>query len=183
MSNKLLSSLKSFGTDVFIAESVEIKRPHLVEIGSHVAIDSHFYCTTQLKMGSWIHVAPFVTIIGGADGCLIMGNFTTIAAGCRIVCASDSHLGEGLVSPVIPEKYRDRVITSPVTMEDYSSLASNVVVLPGVVIGEGAVVGANSFVNKNVPPWEIWAGSPAKFLRKRPSETMKRYGEELLNES
>lgn len=41
------------------------------------------------------------------------------------------------------------------------------ILLPHVTIGYGAVVGAGSVVTKNIPPMEIWAGNPAKFLRKR----------------
>ena len=41
------------------------------------------------------------------------------------------------------------------------------VIMP-VTIGEGAVIGANSFVNKNVEPWTIVAGSPAKIIGTRP---------------
>ena len=168
------------GNDVFIDEFSKIKRPHLASIGSHVAIDWGFYCTTQLYIGSYIHIAPYVTVIGGADAKLEMGDFTTIAAGCRLVCGGDEHLGHGLVSPVIPDEYRDNVFIGTITMKDYSSLGTNVVVMPGVTIGEGAVVGANSFVNKYIPEWTIYAGSPAKFMRYRPGAKMKEYGKILL---
>jgi len=46
------------------------------------------------------------------------------------------------------------------------SLGSHSVVMPGITIGENSIVGANSFVNKNIPADEIWVGSPAKFLKK-----------------
>lgn len=177
-----LSLLKYCGKDVRIADDVEIRRPHLVSMYDHIAIDKGFYCTTQLVIGSGIHIAPYVTVIGGAEALFIMGNFTTIAAGSRIVCASDEYLGEGLISPVIPAKYRDNVTTLPVVMQDYSALGTNVVVMPGVVIMKGAVVGANSFVTHDIPAWEIWAGSPARKLRDRPRGNMEDYGEKLLKE-
>lgn len=44
-------------------------------------------------------------------------------------------------------------------------LGSNSVVMPGVTLGEGAIVGANSFVSKDIPPREVWVGSPARFLK------------------
>jgi len=40
------------------------------------------------------------------------------------------------------------------------------VVMPGIEIGENAVVGANSFVNRNIPPGEVWVGSPVRFYKK-----------------
>lgn len=173
--------LGSCGTDVYISPKATIKRPRLAHIGSHVAIDECII-TTRLSLFNYIHIAPYVSVVGGEQGMFIMRNFTTVSAGCRIVCASDEFLGNGLVSTPIPTAFRDNVLCSPVVMEDYSSIASNVVVSPGVTIGEGAVVGANSFVDKNIPPWEVWVGSPARFLKRRESHKMKRYGKHLLEE-
>ena len=47
--------------------------------------------------------------------------------------------------------------------------------MPGVTIGEGALVGANAFVNKDLEPWGIYVGAPCKKVgeRKKPSEEMK----------
>jgi len=45
-------------------------------------------------------------------------------------------------------------------------IGSNSIILPGVTIGEGAVIGANSVVTKDVPPEVIVAGNPARFIRK-----------------
>lgn len=46
-------------------------------------------------------------------------------------------------------------------------IASGVTILPAVTIGEGAVIGSASLVSKNIPPLEVWAGNPARFIRKR----------------
>jgi acetyltransferase-like isoleucine patch superfamily enzyme len=175
-----LSKLRACGEDVYISENVEIKRPHLVWVASHVAVDSYFYCTTNLSIGSYVHISPMVSIIGGVGARIDLGDFCTIASGCRIIGASDKFLGDGLVSTMIPDEYRDTVDCRPISMNRFSSLASNVVVMPGVSFGEGAVVGANSYVNHDIPEWEIWAGSPARFIRKRPSETMIRYSKEIV---
>jgi acetyltransferase-like isoleucine patch superfamily enzyme len=51
-------------------------------------------------------------------------------------------------------------------IEDGASLGSSVTVLAGVRIGAGAIVGAGSVVTKSVGPGEIWAGNPARFMRK-----------------
>lgn len=45
-----------------------------------------------------------------------------------------------------------------------SYVGVNTVILPGVWIGDGAIVGASSLVNKNIPPREVWAGVPAKYI-------------------
>lgn len=169
------------GEDVFIDDFSKIKRPHLVEIGSHVAIDWGFYCTTGMSLGSYIHIAPYVTVIGGADGMFIMGDFTTIAAGCRIICRGDAHRGAGLVSPVIPDRFRDDVVGEMIVMKDFSGLGTNCIMMPDTWLAEGVVVGANSLVLKPITePWTIWVGSPAKKIGVRPHEKMIQYGSELL---
>jgi galactoside O-acetyltransferase len=178
-----LSLLGYYGEDVYISPNVEIKRPKLVTIGNHIAIDSYFYVTTVLFLRDYIHIAPMVSIIGGASAFISIDDFCTIAAGCRLIGATDEYLGAGLISPLIPPRYRDTVVTKTIYLKRFSALASNVVVMPGVTLGEGAVVGANSYVNHDIPEWEIWAGSPARFIRKRPMGNMIKFGEELLNET
>ena len=56
----------------------------------------------------------------------------------------------------------------PVVIEDRAWIGTRAMVLPGVRIGEGAIVGAGSIVTKDVLPYTIVAGNPAKELRKRP---------------
>ena len=63
------------GTDVIINDDVTFKRPELVSIGNHVAIDKGFYCTTGLEVGNYVHISPYVTCIGGADGKFICKGF------------------------------------------------------------------------------------------------------------
>lgn len=53
----------------------------------------------------------------------------------------------------------------PVIIEDDAWIGANVTVLKGVTIGEGAIIGANSLVTKDVEPNSIWAGNPAQFVR------------------
>ena len=54
----------------------------------------------------------------------------------------------------------------PTVIEDGASIGSSVTILCGVTIGAGAIVGAGSVVTKPVPSGEIWAGNPARFIRK-----------------
>lgn len=164
--------LKSCGEDVFISANVEIRRPNLVSVGSHTAIDSGFYCTTSAEIGDYVHVAPYITVIGGAQGFFKMDHFATLAAGSRVICGSDEHMGYGLVGPTIPEPYKDKIIFAPVTFERFANVGTNVVIMPGVTIAEGSVVGANSVVTKSTEPWTVYVGSPARPVKVRPKERL-----------
>lgn len=54
-----------------------------------------------------------------------------------------------------------------VRIEDEVFIGCNTVISKSVVIGKGAIIGAASVVTRDIPPYEIWAGNPAKFIRKR----------------
>lgn len=58
--------------------------------------------------------------------------------------------------------------SGPVSIGDHVWLAANAIILPGVKIGEGAVVGVGAIVTKDVPPWTIVAGNPARPIGERP---------------
>ena len=167
------------GEDVRINDLAVIARPELVEMGDHISIDQWTYISTQLKMGSYIHIAPSVSIIGGALARLEMGDFTNIGSGSRIVCATDDFT-QGLISPVVPIEHRT-VINKPVVFERYATLGVNCTVLPGVTLGEGCIVGANSLVTKDTEPWTIYAGSPAKPIKKRERERIIESAKKLMN--
>lgn len=59
----------------------------------------------------------------------------------------------------------EEVKKAPIVIEDDVFIGANSIVLKGVIIGKGAIVGAGSIVTKSIPSMEIWAGSPAKFIR------------------
>ncbi len=170
---------KSMGEDVFISKLVDITRPNLVELGNHVAIDSFFYSTTQMQIGDYVHISPHVGVIGGADAKLIVGNFCFISIGTKLICASEEFFGEGLIGPIIPKQYKDKIINKPIIIEDHAGIGANCTVLPGVTIAEGSVIGANSLVTKSTEPWTIYIGSPAKAYKKRDKEKMLQYAKEL----
>ena len=161
-------NLKRIGEDVRISDLAHIPRPELMEVGNHIAIDMWTYISTQLVLGDYIHIAPSVSIIGGAIASLTMEDFTNIGSGSRIVCASDDFL-QGLISPVVPIEHRT-VINKPVVFKRFSTLGVNCTVLPGVTLGEGCIVGANSLVTKDTEPWMVYAGSPAKPIKVRDKE-------------
>ncbi len=171
------AKLKQCGSEVFISANVEIRRPQLVSIGKCVAIDSGFYCTTQADIGDYVHIGPYVSVIGGASGLLRLGHFVTIGAGSRLICASDEFNGEGLsgFQAKIPERFRDPQRIAPIVVHDFVNIGSNVVVLPGIVLGEGSVIGSGAVVTKSTQPWSISFGCPARKVKERPSTLIREY--------
>ena len=59
------------------------------------------------------------------------------------------------------------LITAPITIGKHAWVAARAFIGPGVTIGEGAVVGACAVVTKDVEPWTVVAGNPARFIKKR----------------
>jgi putative colanic acid biosynthesis acetyltransferase WcaF len=60
-----------------------------------------------------------------------------------------------------------RLVSAPVTICDQAWVCAGAFIGPGVVIGEGAVTGAMSVVTKDVEPWTVVVGNPAKVIKKR----------------
>lgn len=59
-------------------------------------------------------------------------------------------------------------VTAPVHVEHHSWISARSVIIPGTVIGVGAVVAAGSVVTREVPPWSLVGGNPAKVIGSRP---------------
>ena len=175
----MVQQFKSIGSDICIDNNVCIKHPELISMGSHIAIDWGFYCVTQMELGNYVHIAPYCTVIGGKEGFFKMDNFTAMAAGCRIICATDSYEGDSIIIPWVPIKYR-KIKNAPVILENYVTLGTNVIVFPGVTVAEGTVIGAGSIVTHSTEPWSIYFGSPAKIIRRR-SKKIIDYANELEN--
>lgn len=174
-----LTRLMAWGEDVYVAENVVIKHPEKVTLGSHVAIDDYFYLTTQFSMGDYCHISAHVSVVGGIRAKLRMGNFSHLSAGARVIVYGDENLGAGLVSPIIPEAYRDKMVGGEVTIGDFASVLTNAIVSPGVCLGEGSVLAAGGFAKVNIPPWEVWGGLPARFLKRREQGEMINFAREL----
>lgn len=73
----------------------------------------------------------------------------------------------------VARKNWDAVRTAPIRIGNYAWLGFDAVVLKGVTIGEGAIIGARSVVTKDVPPWTVAAGNPARIIKQLPPELRK----------
>jgi galactoside O-acetyltransferase len=157
------------GTNVRIYDLTRITSPELISIGDDVVIDDFVFLQGAggLRIGSHVHVASFASITGGGEG--IVGDFCTVSSGARIFTGTDVVDGSGLCNSTIAEHLR-AVRRGRTTLGPHSFVGANAVVLPDVVIGEGAVAGAGAVVTADLAPWTINAGVPARALRERPRE-------------
>jgi galactoside O-acetyltransferase len=162
-------ALAACGDDVIVHDWVKILGGEHVRVGSHVLIDDFVFLDGRggLDIGSWTHVSMFVSIHG--RGRVRLGDFVNLAAGARLIAGVDSFAGDALVGAPVPDAYRN-VHRGTIEVEEHAFVGANAVVLPDVTIGEGAVVGAGSVVNKDVAPWTVVAGAPARVIRTRPKQ-------------
>lgn len=63
--------------------------------------------------------------------------------------------------------WKEKLITAPITIEPYGWVAADAFICMGVTIGEGAIVGARAAVFKDVEPWSVVGGNPARIIKKR----------------
>lgn len=167
--------------DVFIHKDAEFKLG--AKIGDHVAIDKGVYVTVNAEIGSYVHISPYVTIIGGKTGTFICKGFNNIMAGARIVCGSDRFDGSGLFGAMIPNHLKGRQIIEPVVMEEFSNIGTNAIVLPGSTLRKGVLLSAGSLLIGDTEEWGVYKGNPAILVKKiDPTQILKRakelgYGE------
>lgn len=156
---------KSTGDDVFIDSDIVIKKDNTIE-GSHIAIDKGFYCTTDISIGNYVHIGPYVTIIGGEKGEFIAKGFNNIMAGARIVCGSDRFDDSGLFGAMIPAELKGKQIIEPVIMEEFSNIGTNAIMLPGSRLRKGVLLTAGSLLMGDTEEWGVYKGNPAILIKK-----------------
>jgi galactoside O-acetyltransferase len=166
---------KSLGENVLISDKSSIYGAGNIEIGSNVRIDD--FCILSageggIKINNYVHIACYAHLIGAGE--IIVEDHAQISGKVSIYSSSDDFSGDYLVGPTVPKELTN-VKSKTVHLKKYVVLGCNVVVLPGVVIGEGTAIGALSLVSKSLPEYGIYGGNPLKFLKER-SQIMKEYG-------
>ncbi len=114
------------------------------------------------------------SVIATAD-CVEIGNNVLIAWGCSIVDHNSHALDWKLRRDdtsrwLMGVKDWTHVKTAPVKICDHAWIGFNSIIFKGVTIGEGAIVAAGSVVTKDVPPFTIVAGNPARVIREMPQD-------------
>jgi galactoside O-acetyltransferase len=176
--DNLKRHLKYFGKGTYIGPLVKIVNPELIEIGDYSRIDD--FCVLVggkgIKIGRYIHIASFCSITGGGE--FIMHDYSTISAGCRVFTSNDDFHGKSMTNPTVPSEFK-KPIVGRVKIEKHVIVGANSVILPNVLIHEGAAVGACSMVNKDLAAWTINGGVPSRFIKSRPWQTICKMEQEL----
>lgn len=108
------------------------------------------------------------------DNKLVIGNYVSIASGVNFMLDINHQMETFTTFPLytrlIKPDPKDAVGKGPVIIEDEVWLGADCMVFSGVKIGKGAIIAAGAIVTKDVPPYAIAGGNPAKIIRFRFSE-------------
>jgi chloramphenicol O-acetyltransferase type B len=135
--------LLSYGSNVYFGKNLFLRKKCL-SVGDDIYIGSYCHISVKrVKIEDFTMLASYVSIIGG------------------------DHKFDVVGVPMIKNK-RDK--EKEVVIEKDVWIGHGSTIMHGVTIGEGSIVGARSVVTKDIPPYSIVAGSPAKVIRMRFSE-------------
>lgn len=142
----------------------------VVLIGDDSMVDCNICCDragATFKIGSRVFIGA--SLLVAAEN-ITIGDDVLMSWGCTIV----DHNSHSLSFPSRANDVADwkrgskdwsSVVVKPVIISNKAWIGFGVIILKGVTIGEGAVVGAGSVVTKDVAPWTVVAGNPARFIK------------------
>jgi acetyltransferase-like isoleucine patch superfamily enzyme len=132
-------------------------------IGDYCSIDSYAYLQLT-KPEPVVILEDYVSIGRGsviaAKKLIRIGRYTQIGPFCQINDQDHAFARDELIM-------NQRAIIAPVIIGEDCWFGSGVRVVKGVTIGDGVVLGAGSVVTSDIPPYQIWAGAPARFIKNR----------------
>ena len=136
----------------------------------------------KFKLGSDSTIEDFTAINNGV-GDVIIGDRTRIGLSNTVIgpahIGNDVRLAQNVVLSGLNHNYEavdspihvQGVSTSPIVIEDESWIGANAVIVPGVTVGKHSIVAAGSVVTKNVPPYSVVAGNPARVIKQYDSQS------------
>ena len=165
MGNNVKERLKFCGENVTIHPLAKIYNAEKAELDDFCRIFDYVYIDAGagLKIGKYATLTWQVLIEG--QGKTEIQDRAFLGPGTKIITSINEHNGYRMVEH-LPEG-QAKIISGDITIEKDAHLGANCVVFPGITIGEGAVVGANSLVNKNLEPWGIYVGTPCRRIGTR----------------
>jgi acetyltransferase-like isoleucine patch superfamily enzyme len=152
-----------FGNGVVIEPGVLVFHPENivlednVYIGHYTILKGYYKNQIVIEEGTWIGQQCFLHGAGGLD----IGKNVGIGPGVKII--TSAHVEEWEGKPIL----HNPIEFAPVVIEDGADIGIGAIVLMGVTIGCGAQIGAGAVVTRDVPPFAVCAGVPAKVVRMR----------------
>jgi len=131
----------------------------------------------RFEMGKNSTIEDFCTINNGVGDVLIGDNslvgMSNVIIG-PVTIGNNVIMAQNIVVSALNHEYRDvtmpiqaqKILTNPIVIEDDCWIAANSVITSGVTVGKHSVVAANAVVTKDVPPFSVVAGNPAKIIKK-----------------
>ena len=136
------------------------KRCLLRSFGAKIAGTAHVYSSAKVYYPANLTMMEHSCLASDVDcynvAPIIIGANSTVSQGAYLCTASHD-----ITNPLNP------LITAPIIIEDQAWVGAKAFVGMGVTIGQGAVVGATASVYKDVAPWTVVGGNPAKFIKER----------------
>jgi acetyltransferase-like isoleucine patch superfamily enzyme len=161
-----------------VTKRMYIIRPNLFHKKSTLIIGENFVAQGDIKWNSFGIIQPVLFNIRTPGSKIIIGNNvgisgstisarTTITIGNRVLIGSGCIISDTDAHPIKAEDRIDhtKTLSKPITIGDDVFIGARSIILKGVKIGKGSVVGAGSVVTKDVPPFCIVAGNPAKIVK------------------
>ena len=153
---------RAFGNRVRIGSGVGFKHLETFEIGDGVFIGAQAYIQGRFdgvrKIGEHVWIGPQAYFDARH---LILEDHVGWGPGAKVL--GSAHTGLPIDRPIIETDLEIR----PVHVEAWADIGTGAILLPGVTVGKGSIVGAGAVVTRDVPPFSIVAGVPAKFIRWR----------------
>ncbi len=153
---------RRFGHGVSVGAGVNTKHLETFEVGDAVFIGAQSYIQGRFDgrcvIGDHAWIGPH-SYFDARD--LAIEAYVGWGPGAKVL--GSTHIGLPIDEPII----RTPLEIKPVIIEAWADIGTNATILPGVTVGKGAIVGAGAVVTKDVPPFAIVTGIPARFTRWR----------------
>jgi galactoside O-acetyltransferase len=167
MARKVLSAAKVLKKYGFYAPfSAEILGIENINIGKGFGLSPNCQLLAQLEgdsieIGNNVKLNYSVMINADRGGKISIGDNTLIGPG--VVLRASNHKADKVDTPIIEQGHTG----GEITIGQNVWIGANVVILPGVKIGDGAIIAAGAVVNKSIPEMTIAGGVPAKEIKRR----------------
>jgi acetyltransferase-like isoleucine patch superfamily enzyme len=162
---RLMFDYEGLGPEEIARQAATLPRKILRWLGAHHPDNRTrqiFFRLTGVQIGEGTNITPGLIVNDGYSGLCTIGQRVSIATNVTLVVDSNPNNSRLDQQPYVKEHL---IKTAPVIIEDDVWLGTNAVVLPGVRVGRGAIVGAGAVVTRDVPPFTVVAGVPARPVR------------------